>query len=877
MMAFLHMVVLRPVAFSPLLFCAAILSAQSAPSPKPTPARAQEAGSRRTELNLLAKTDTDSGESRRNENIQFNLIDNNALKELNLRLGITATIVSEFRADRGYFGSEYGNRPATTVHLGSSSSSGFHGNLYWGHENSVFAARSFFQVGGVRPARENQFGAGLNITPWRKANLTLEAGRQFTRGNVNGNVLVPLASERTPLARDPAVAGVVQRFLKAFPTEPPNRTDINERALNTNSPQAIDDNNASARLDQSVGTRDVVGMRYQFTSQHVDAFQLIAGQNPDTTTRAHSAVMTWIRQRSPSTTAFFSAGFDRVTSTLVPEPNAVGPAVSFGSAIDRLGPGSPIPIDRAQNRFRYAAALQQNRGGHNWQLGWEAARRQVNGSEASSHRGTLTFRNDFGRDAMTNFLLGIPSRFSGAAGHIHRGFRLWEWNLYAGDSYRAGTNLTLHYGVRYEPVVRPVEVNGLNTVPYDCDCNNLAPRFGFAYRLPAKWGTLRAAYGLHYGEIFPVTFQQIRYNPPLNIKFEIVTPDLFTPFQRLNIAADPGARSAQFEISPNLSVPYSHQYNLTWEASPSARWRLQLGYVGSRSHRLLMMWYTNRAIAVNGIPQITATINDRRPDATRFDVRRILNGSRSYFDAGRVSLILPRWRGISLEASYWLSKAIDLGAAYSNTGTGDDGRQTQSQSEFEVAKEMKGPSNFDQSHAFLLRAAWSTPRLSPARGWAQRALGQWDIAAVALVKTGTPFSVVTGSDAPGFGNVDGDNGDRPHLLDPSVLGRTIGNPDTSTRLLPASAFAFIQPTELRGSLGSNTFRKAGIGNINASLSRTFAAGGDRKLTFRAESINFFNTPQFAEPTRELTSPSFGFITNTLNDGRTFRFLLRFSF
>jgi hypothetical protein len=46
---------------------------------------------------------------------------------------------------------------------------------------------------------------------------------------------------------------------------------------------------------------------------------------------------------------------------------------------------------------------------------------------------------------------------------------------------------------------------------------------------------------------------------------------------------------------------------------------------------------------------------------------------------------------------------------------------------------------------------------------------------------------------------------------------------------------------------------------------------------RAESVNFFNTPQFADPGHELTLPNFGQITNTLNDGRTFRFTLRMGF
>jgi len=41
-----------------------------------------------------------------------------------------------------------------------------------------------------------------------------------------------------------------------------------------------------------------------------------------------------------------------------------------------------------------------------------------------------------------------------------------------------------------------------------------------------------------------------------------------------------------------------------------------------------------------------------------------------------------------------------------------------------------------------------------------------------------------------------------------------------------------------------------------------------------ESINLFNTPQFAEPGTDLANGNFGHITNTLNDGRTFRFQLR---
>jgi hypothetical protein len=204
---------------------------------------------------------------------------------------------------------------------------------------------------------------------------------------------------------------------------------------------------------------------------------------------------------------------------------------------------------------------------------------------------------------------------------------------------------------------------------------------------------------------------------------------------------------------------------------------------------------------------------------------------------------------------------MDAGANYTNTAATDDARQGRSQAETYILQDLKGVSSFDQTHAFLARVTWVAFR-------------DWTLGAVFLAKTGTPFDVFSGSDSPGFGNVDGSAGDRPNLLDPSMLGKTIGNPDT---ILPKSIFSFMGPTDSRGNLGRNVFRKGGIRNLNASLAKTWKIGGERNLTFRAESVNLLNTPQFAEPGKELTAPSFGQITNTLNDGRTFQFLLRLRF
>ncbi|MEK7407840.1 MAG: TonB-dependent receptor [Acidobacteriota bacterium] len=863
-----------------LLTTAATCAGQSPPA-KQEPAQASQGenkSSRRTELNLLGETDAGAGESRRNENVQFNPIDNNALRELNIRMGTSATIVEEFRSDRGYFGVEFGSPPPAPLHVPPAPVPRLHGSLFESHNNSVFSARSFFQAGAVKPARENDYGFKLGAAPRPRTALSLEAGQQKIRGSVNGNVLVPRPDERTPLTTDPVKRAIIARFLAAFPNELPNRTDINERALNTNSPQSVDTGSAGLRLDESCGARDRVSFRYSLLAQSVDAFQFVAGQHPDTDTRSHTGRLTWARTRSAATVTEISLGFDRLRSLLAPEENAVGPTVSFGKTLEGLGPDSDLPIDRAQNLFRYAAQLHQVRGAHSWTAGTELLRRQVNGSETSSHRGNFYFRNDFGRDTITNFRLGTPSRYSVGFGPRHRGFRSWQTQFFAGDNWRLSSRLSVHYGIRYQPVTGPSEVNRLTSIPFGCECNNLAPRVGAAWRLPARWGVLRSAWGLHYGEIFPVTFQEVRFNPPGTIKMEFQVPDLVRPLGDLTPASiTPDLRSTIYDLPRDLRTPYSHQYNFSWEPEFSGDWKVQLGYVGSRSGDLLMMLRNNRARVVPGIEQTTATINLRRPDSAHFDVRRIANSSQGYFDAGRVSVVLPRRRGLSVEAAYWFGKAIDLGAPHTNTAAGDASRQGHSQSEEGVAQDLKALSEFDQSHSCLVRLAYAVPPLASRGGWLRAMLAKWEISAVALAKTGTPFSVLSGSDAPGYGNVDGVSSDRPNLLDPAVLGRGIAHPETSARLLPPGAFAFIRPTDARGNLGRHTFRKDGIGNVNAAVSRSWALAGDMSLTFRAESINLLNTAQFAAPGYELTTPDFGQISNTLNDGRAFRFQLRFSF
>jgi hypothetical protein len=844
----------------------------SAPAPAPAaPAPEDDAVRNRTSLNLLGQTNTERGESRRNENVQITLIDNNATRELNSRVGTTATIIAEFQADRSYFSAELGNAPRGGFHVAPQSGSGAHGQLFWSHQNSIFTARAFFQVGPVQPARSNQYGATLASRLWRDAFGTFNLSQNKNRGQVNGNILIPLPEERTPLTRDPVLYARIQRYFDAYPNVLPNRTDMAARALNTNSPQTIDTDNHSGQITQQLGANDGVALRYSFTGQRVDAFQFVRGQNPNTRTKSHTATATWHHVSSPQTVLDFTAGFERQTTRLEATADAVGPV--FVQGLNMLGPPFDVPRWRVQNRLRASGAAQHRWGSHTVTYGVAGTRLQYNSDEPEVLRGLFQFNPDFGRDGITNLRVGTPSRYLLSIGTAYRAFRNWELQAYIGDRWQATGRLTVNAALRWEPLTKPWDASGMSRLPFDSDWNNLAPSLGLAYRLPGNWGVLRAAGGVMFGQIFPVTYGVDRYNRPYNSRLVLQAPDLLNPLA--GVETDPAkTRSSEFRLSPNLATPYSYQFNFSWERELTRNWRLSAGYTGSRSHKLFFNYLWNRAVEVPGIPYTTATVADRRPDPNVFEILDIHNGSRAFYDAGVATLSTPRWHGLSLTTSYWWSKAIDYGTDYTFTGVGNGSRENAGQSGVDVRKDQKGLSDYDQPHAALTQIAYVTPR---ARGWWDRITRDWTVASVILLKSGTPFTVMAGGDGPGVGNVDGLQGDRPMLLDPSVLGRIVGDPDTAPRLLPRSAFRFMNaPLEMQGSLGRNTFRKGKIANVNASIQRSFPVR-DWQLVWRAESINFFNTPQFAAPGDNLAAPNFGQITNTLNDGRTFRFTLRLAF
>lgn len=460
-----------------------------------------------------------------------------------------------------------------------------------------------------------------------------------------------------------------------------------------------------------------------------------------------------------------------------------------------------------------------------------------------------------------------------ALGQVHRGYRNWTARLFVGDQWRAHPRLTLTAGLRYMADSRPVEVHRYETIPYGTDANNVSPQLGLAWQAGRGW-LLRAASTTAFSQIPPVSYQQIRLNPPHVLYVMVAEPNLADPLQGVDVR--PNAGYSPTWLGADLCTPYSHLYSLSLERRLAASSVPRLNDVGSRSIKLLNAYSMNRAEPVPGLPLSTGMVDLRRPYPPYYDTRTIVNGGIARFDAGQVHYDLPLRRGLIVSAVYTFSKAIGQGPDFA-TAAARDIISVRSQWQYDSFGDKKGLSNFDSTHSLVWNYAWEIPAGRSVPGWLRAAAARWQVSGSHMWKKGTPLTLYIGSDAPGFGNVDGGPGDRPNLLDASILGRTVSQADAAPLIFARSRFSSIQPGQRAGSLGRGTFRKAPIWNWNAVISRRFRLAGERLLEWRAEAYNRSNTLQFDEPQRNLSSPAFGKITNTLNDGRVFQAGLRFGF
>src|SRR5262245_40269956 len=229
-------------------------------------------------------------------------------------------------------------------------------------------------------------------------------------------------------------------------------------------------------------------------------------------------------------------------------------------------------VNQTGDTLHLSDSLSRVWGAHTLKYGGQYQFQQVRLEPNATFNGTFTFAGTETGSDFADFLLGVPSNYIQSSGGVFY-LRNQYGGVFAQDSWRARSNLTINYGVRWDIMAPWYEKdNQIQTIvpgqqsavypdapvglvfPTDAGIarglsptrfGNVSPRLGVAYS-PNEKTSLRASYGLFY-TAFQGLSAGIMYGvPPYGYNYLSPAPPLFsTPFITAADGTDNGQRFPQ--------------------------------------------------------------------------------------------------------------------------------------------------------------------------------------------------------------------------------------------------------------------------------------------------------------------------------------------
>jgi hypothetical protein len=556
----------------------------------------------------------------------------------------------------------------------------------------------------------------------------------------------------------------------------------------------------------------------------------------------------------------------------------------------------------AQTSGEMYGALNVNRGAHAFKMGAELRRTRLNLFQAIAPNAFFVFAPSFPTsDAFANLLLGRPVVFYQGLGDLSRGLRGWESAVFAQEEWRVSKRLVFNYGLRWEVNTPFVEVrNRLNAfVPgVQSRIRQDAPR-GLLF--PGDEGIAAGVAPVFYGAAMPRV--GLAWNPDgrglmsIRAGYGIVfdpfsngagvasqAPVSSLPFTQLIQFSGPGVdfqnpygatgKPAPETFSRPLTLvvldhkarpPYAQNWNFVIQGAVARHYVLDVRYLGTKGTHLPRNIEANPAVFG---PDATAGNADRRrihancPPVGACDFTHVAMLSyitNSTYHAGQISFSRRFEGSAGFNISYWFSKTLDYLSAMNLGGAAARplaGENDIAQNPFDLRAE-RGPSLFDARHRLVFSGSYRLPAWR-ARRVARTLLGNWQLNAIGVIHSGTPFTVFDTTNVSlqaSHPPISGYSASRPDL---------IGNPNSGPRRveqwLPRSAFRRLNPATEAGRFGNagrNIARGPGLTNVDLSVIRSFRVAENVALQLRAECFNAGNNANFAVPVSDLNSANFG--------------------
>lgn len=185
----------------------------------------------------------------------------------------------------------------------------------------------------------------------------------------------------------------------------------------------------------------------------------------------------------------------------------------------------------------------------------------------------------------------------------------------------------------------------------------------------------------------------------------------------------------------------------------------------------------------------------------------------------------------------------------------------------------RGPCSYNVANQFKASFVWEVPRARLNWFVANKALDGWQVNGLLTLRTGEPFSVLSGVN----NSTSGIGMDRADLIGSPYLQGKRSDAQKASKFFNTSAFV-ANAAGTFGNTGRDAYSGPGYEDFDFSLARTFKIpfGDLQALQFRAESFNLLNRVNFLNPNASVASSSFGTISSA-NDPRILQFALKYSF
>ncbi len=651
--------------------------------------------------------------------------------------GVPVDALDEFSVINSNATADYGRSAGGTINVVTRPGSDkWHGDLWEFLRNDVLDSRSFFDAPGQKnPFHQNQFGGRLG-GEFKKTNYA------FSYEGFRQRQLVPLlaivpTSDFLATITNPSWKAILQSVYPA-PNQPVAPGAITG-GFNTAFDNGRDQDAGFVRLDHSFGQSH----RSSLTLAVVDGDGALAGNGiPGTQSKQvqrnwHGVVTdNWMVR--PTLYNSFHIGVNRISLAsfvenvpaaalqsgvartagpfagqpfdgLLGSPNGFPTINTVAGTFSTLGGPFFLPQARAVNTFHVQDSVAWIKGKHQISAGVEIHRLQINQNNAENARPTM-FIDDTSLAALqAGQILNQQQNFYVYNHTAMRGFRNWEINFFAEDSYRIFSRLTLDYGLRYELNLPTTAVNDVlsnafvmqngrpqpcQSLPYGAgmknvalvipsqfgidaycsDKNNFAPRVGFAWDVFGDSKTVvRGSYGVFFDRIYGEALHQFSLNAPFAITTSI-GGFAFDGTQASSALNSTSVLTAT-TVDPRQHTPLLQRWHLTVSRELTKNMLLNASYVGALGSNLTRNERPNfgdvfpdefrpsNGISAALMPRNAGDLSNNIIAGPFGAIQNLKTDAISNYHALQFELLKRYSSGLTLQASYTWSHSLDTSSS----------------------------------------------------------------------------------------------------------------------------------------------------------------------------------------------------------------------